>query len=72
MQAQPERPQLTLQLRTAGTACQMTENDLAECRSGVVGADFSIHEIVEVQSTGEAVSGQGVRTGWGEYDGTGS
>lgn len=71
MQTQPERPQLTLQLRTARTECQMTENDLTECRPGVVGADFSIHEVMEVQSADEAVSGQGERTGWGEYQGTG-
>jgi hypothetical protein len=37
----------------------MAKDDLAESRPGVVGADFAVHVIVEVQSADEAVSGQG-------------
>jgi hypothetical protein len=37
----------------------MAVNDLAKSGPGVVGADFAVHVIVEVQSADEAVSGQG-------------
>lgn len=37
----------------------MLQDDLAESRPTVVGANLAIHIVVEVQSADEAVSGQG-------------
>lgn len=59
VQTLAERTKLMLQPRATRTERQMRENDFAKRRASVIGTDFPIHEVVEVQPGDEAVSGQG-------------